>query len=95
MLLEQLKNETLLFFSLHSFLIGLVTGIVIMRARLKQKRKIIEELRLLKENEREFRAIRGGADAAWFLMIDNSIPAKTIISQFTHSVFERYNQMQP
>lgn len=64
MLLEQLKNETLLFFSLHSFLIGLVTGIVIMRARLKQKRKIIEELRLLKENEREFRAIKGGADAA-------------------------------
>ncbi|MFT3846115.1 MAG: hypothetical protein QM725_13755 [Lacibacter sp.] len=64
MLLEQLKNETLLFFSLHSFLIGLVTGIVIMRARLKQKRKIIEEFRLLKENEREFRAIRGGADAA-------------------------------
>lgn len=63
MLFEQLKDETLLFFALHSFVLGIIVGVVIMKIRLKQKEKLIDELRLRKQNEEEYKKLTG-ADAA-------------------------------
>lgn len=63
MLFEQLKDETLLFFALHSFILGIIVGAMIMKARMKHREKLIEELRLRKQNEEEYKKITG-ADAA-------------------------------
>lgn len=63
MLFEQLKDETLLFFALHSFVLGIIVGVVIMKARMKHREKLMEELRLLKQNEEEYKKLTG-ADAA-------------------------------
>lgn len=45
MLFELFQNEPVFFVTINSFIFGLLSGIIIMRMFLKQKNKLIEELR--------------------------------------------------